>query len=86
MCGCGALGALGPDGDAPAAAAAAAVAGSLRRRSGSGLRAASHGHKMLQVLACGAVVFPGLFFALRRLLPAVFRHWSGADVVLVSER
>uniref|UniRef100_A0A3Q3WNL6 TLC domain-containing protein n=1 Tax=Mola mola TaxID=94237 RepID=A0A3Q3WNL6_MOLML len=41
---------------------------------------------MLQVLACGAVVFPGLFFALRRILPCVFRHWSDADVVLVSER
>ncbi|KAF3840636.1 hypothetical protein F7725_006498 [Dissostichus mawsoni] len=41
---------------------------------------------MLQVLACGAVVFPGLFFALRRLLPCVFKHWSDADVVLISER
>ncbi|XP_062262291.1 ceramide synthase-like [Platichthys flesus] len=41
---------------------------------------------MLQVLACGAVVFPGLFLAFRRLLPCVFRHWSDADVVLVSER
>ncbi|XP_029375047.1 smoothelin-like protein 2 isoform X3 [Echeneis naucrates] len=41
---------------------------------------------MLQVLACGAVVFPGLFFAFRRILPCVFRHWSDADVVLVSER
>ncbi|KAJ4923693.1 hypothetical protein JOQ06_013972 [Pogonophryne albipinna] len=40
---------------------------------------------MLQVLACGAVVFPGLFFALRRLLPCVFKHWSDADVVLISE-
>ncbi|XP_047462692.1 TLC domain-containing protein 3A-like [Mugil cephalus] len=41
---------------------------------------------MLQVLACGAVVFPGLFFAFKRILPCVFRHWSDADVVLVSER
>ncbi|XP_054611362.1 ceramide synthase isoform X2 [Dunckerocampus dactyliophorus] len=41
---------------------------------------------MLQVLACGAVVFPGLFFAFRRILPRVFTHWSDADVVLVSER
>nr|XP_057933606.1 TLC domain-containing protein 3A [Doryrhamphus excisus] len=41
---------------------------------------------MLQVLACGAVVFPGLFFAFRRILPRVFPHWSDADVVLVSER
>uniref|UniRef100_A0A3Q1H2D3 Protein FAM57B-like n=1 Tax=Acanthochromis polyacanthus TaxID=80966 RepID=A0A3Q1H2D3_9TELE len=41
---------------------------------------------MLQVLACGAVVFPGLFFAFRRILPCVFKHWSDADVVLVSER
>uniref|UniRef100_A0A3Q0S0E8 TLC domain containing 3A n=1 Tax=Amphilophus citrinellus TaxID=61819 RepID=A0A3Q0S0E8_AMPCI len=40
---------------------------------------------MLQVLACGAVVFPGLFFAFRRVLPCVFKHWSDADVVLVSE-
>ncbi|XP_026226888.1 TLC domain-containing protein 3A isoform X1 [Anabas testudineus] len=41
---------------------------------------------MLQVLACGAVVFPGLFFAFKRILPCVFKHWSDADVVLVSER
>ncbi|XP_077403279.1 TLC domain-containing protein 3A [Vanacampus margaritifer] len=41
---------------------------------------------MLQVLACGAVVFPGLFFAFRKILPRVFKHWSDADVVLVSER
>ncbi|XP_072230397.1 ceramide synthase [Leuresthes tenuis] len=41
---------------------------------------------MLQVLACGAVVFPGLFLAFRRILPCVFKHWSDADVVLVSER
>lgn len=42
--------------------------------------------RMLEVLASGAVVFPGLFFAFRRFLPCVFRHWSDADVVLVSER
>ncbi|XP_039888375.1 ceramide synthase isoform X2 [Simochromis diagramma] len=42
--------------------------------------------RMLQVLACGAVVFPGLFFAFRKILPCVFKHWSDADVVLVSER
>ncbi|XP_026183687.1 smoothelin-like protein 1 isoform X2 [Mastacembelus armatus] len=41
---------------------------------------------MLKVLACGAVVFPGLFLAFRRILPCVFKHWSDADVVLVSER
>lgn len=42
--------------------------------------------RMLEVLASGAVVFPGLFFALRRFLPCAFKHWSDADVVLVSER
>lgn len=54
----------------------------------SGLRAGSEENpgRMLQVLACGAVVFPGLFFAFRRILPCVFKHWSDADVVLVSER
>ncbi|XP_070411576.1 smoothelin-like protein 2 isoform X3 [Nothobranchius furzeri] len=41
---------------------------------------------MLQVLACGVVVFPGLFLAFRRILPSVFKHWNDADVVLVSER
>ncbi|XP_034033732.1 TLC domain-containing protein 3A [Thalassophryne amazonica] len=41
---------------------------------------------MFQVLACGAVVFPGVFFAFRRILPKLFKHWSDADVVLVSER
>lgn len=41
---------------------------------------------MLEVLASGAVVFPGLFFALRRFLPCAFKRWSDADVVLVSER
>lgn len=42
--------------------------------------------RMLEVLAYGAVVFPGLFFAFRRILPSVFRTWTDADVVLVSER
>ncbi|CAL8279007.1 unnamed protein product [Arctogadus glacialis] len=41
---------------------------------------------MLQVLACGVVVFPGLFFAFRRILPSIFKQWTDADVVLVSER
>ncbi|RVE64177.1 hypothetical protein OJAV_G00143940 [Oryzias javanicus] len=41
---------------------------------------------MLQVLACGAVVFPGLFVAFRRILPCFFKNWTDADVVLVSER
>lgn len=54
----------------------------------SGVRAAREENmsRMLQVLACGAVVFPGLFFAFRKILPCVFKHWSDADVVLVSER
>lgn len=37
-------------------------------------------------MASGAVVFPGLFVAFRSVLPRVFRRWSDADVVLVSER
>ncbi|XP_018610617.1 protein FAM57A [Scleropages formosus] len=42
---------------------------------------------MLQVLWCGAVVlFPGLFFCLRKALPSIFTQWTHADVVLVSER
>ncbi|XP_013992528.1 ceramide synthase isoform X2 [Salmo salar] len=41
---------------------------------------------MLQVLACGVVVFPGLFFVFRRVLPSIFKQWTDADVVLVSER
>ncbi|XP_072303143.1 ceramide synthase-like [Eucyclogobius newberryi] len=41
---------------------------------------------MWKVLASGAVVFPGLFLAFRRILPRVFSRWSDADVVLVSER
>lgn len=41
---------------------------------------------MLQVLGCGAVVFPGLFFLFRKVLPSIFKHWTDADVVLVSER
>lgn len=34
----------------------------------------------------GFLVFPGLFLCLRCLLPRLFRGWSDADVVLVSER
>lgn len=41
---------------------------------------------MLQVLACGVVLFPGLFFTFRKVLPSIFKHWTEADVVLVSER
>ncbi|XP_076017473.1 ceramide synthase [Genypterus blacodes] len=41
---------------------------------------------MLQVLLSGAVLFPGLFLAFRGILPCVFKLWSDADVVLVSER
>lgn len=41
---------------------------------------------MWKVLTSGAVVFPGLFLAFRSVLPRVFRRWSDADVVLVSER
>ncbi|XP_076131403.1 ceramide synthase [Alosa pseudoharengus] len=41
---------------------------------------------MLQVLGCGVVVFPGLFFLFRKVLPSIFKHWTDADVVLVSER
>lgn len=42
--------------------------------------------KMLQVLVCGVVVFPGLFFTFRKVLPSIFKRWTDADVVLVSER
>lgn len=41
---------------------------------------------MFTALACGAVVFPGLFFGFRTLLRRRFTHWSEADVVCVSER
>ncbi|XP_056314643.1 ceramide synthase [Danio aesculapii] len=41
---------------------------------------------MLQVLVCGVVVFPGLFFTFRKVLPSIFKRWTDADVVLVSER
>ncbi|XP_060769326.1 ceramide synthase [Neoarius graeffei] len=41
---------------------------------------------MWRVLVSGAVLFPGLFLALRKTLPVIFRRWSDADVVLVSER
>lgn len=38
------------------------------------------------MLGCGVVVFPGLFFLFRKVLPSIFKHWTDADVVLVSER
>lgn len=41
---------------------------------------------MSAALACGAVVFPGLFYGLRTLLRRRFTRWSEADVVCVSER
>lgn len=41
---------------------------------------------MLAALACGAVVFPGLFLCFRKTLRNTFGHWSDADVVSVSER
>ncbi|XP_036381183.1 TLC domain-containing protein 3A-like [Megalops cyprinoides] len=41
---------------------------------------------MLHVLFCGAVVFPGLFVVFRKVLPSIFKQWTDADVVLVSER
>uniref|UniRef100_A0A672KV29 TLC domain containing 3A n=1 Tax=Sinocyclocheilus grahami TaxID=75366 RepID=A0A672KV29_SINGR len=39
---------------------------------------------MLQVLVCGVVVFPGLFFTFRKVLPSIFKQWTDADVVLVK--
>ncbi|XP_022623352.1 protein FAM57A [Seriola dumerili] len=41
---------------------------------------------MFTALACGAVVFPGLFYSFRKILKSTFTHWSDADVVSVSER
>ncbi|XP_034557320.1 TLC domain-containing protein 3A-like [Notolabrus celidotus] len=41
---------------------------------------------MLSAVACGAVLFPGLFYTSRRLLRRSFTNWSDADVVSVSER
>ncbi|XP_061137604.1 TLC domain-containing protein 3A-like [Syngnathus typhle] len=41
---------------------------------------------MLTALASGAVVFPGLFYGLGKLLKFNFKHWDDADVVTVSER
>ncbi len=32
--------------------------------------------KMLQVLVCGVVVFPGLFFTFRKVLPSIFKRWT----------
>lgn len=41
---------------------------------------------LLSALACGAVVFPGLYFSFRAVLRRIFPKWSDADVVCVSER
>ncbi|XP_040901677.1 TLC domain-containing protein 3A-like [Toxotes jaculatrix] len=41
---------------------------------------------MSAALACGAVVFPGLFYTFRKILKSTFTHWTDADVVSVSER
>ncbi|XP_041652703.1 TLC domain-containing protein 3A-like [Cheilinus undulatus] len=41
---------------------------------------------MYTALACGAVVFPGLFYSFRKILRRTFTNWSDADVVFVSER
>ncbi|KAK2816383.1 hypothetical protein Q7C36_022654 [Tachysurus vachellii] len=41
---------------------------------------------MWRVLVSGVVLFPGLFIVFRKTLPVIFRRWSDADVVLVSER
>lgn len=41
---------------------------------------------LLSALACGAVLFPGLFFSFRTSLRRIFPKWSEADVVCVSER
>lgn len=41
---------------------------------------------LFSTLACGVVLFPGLFFSFRAVLKKLFTHWSDADVVSVSER
>lgn len=41
---------------------------------------------MWTALGSGFLVFPGLFLCFRSVLPRVFRSWTDADVVLVSER
>uniref|UniRef100_A0A3Q3ATL1 Protein FAM57A-like n=2 Tax=Kryptolebias marmoratus TaxID=37003 RepID=A0A3Q3ATL1_KRYMA len=41
---------------------------------------------MLTAMVCGAVVFPGLFCSFRKILKHIFRQWSDADIVSVSER
>ncbi|CAL1570828.1 unnamed protein product [Knipowitschia caucasica] len=41
---------------------------------------------LLSALACGVVVFPGLFFSSRAVLRRLFPNWSEADVVSISER
>ncbi|KAM4565662.1 TLC domain-containing protein 3A-like [Odontesthes bonariensis] len=41
---------------------------------------------MITSLVCGAVVFPGLYYCLRKILKNTFTLWGEADVVSVSER
>lgn len=41
---------------------------------------------LFSALACGAVLFPGLFFSFRAILKRLFTNWSEADAVSVSER
>ncbi|XP_014871703.1 protein FAM57A-like [Poecilia latipinna] len=41
---------------------------------------------MLAALVCGAAVFPGLFFSIRKILKHTRTQWSEADVTVVSER
>ncbi|XP_072249169.1 TLC domain-containing protein 3A-like [Leuresthes tenuis] len=41
---------------------------------------------MITSLVCGAVVFPWLFYCLRKILKHTFTQWGEADVVSVSER
>ncbi|XP_057695086.1 ceramide synthase-like isoform X2 [Corythoichthys intestinalis] len=40
---------------------------------------------MLTAWVSGAVVFPGLFYGLGKILKFAFRHWDDAEVVTVSE-
>lgn len=41
---------------------------------------------LLSAVACGAVLFPGLYLTLTRVFRSFFPEWSEADVVCVSER
>ncbi|XP_074535472.1 TLC domain-containing protein 3A-like isoform X2 [Halichoeres trimaculatus] len=41
---------------------------------------------MLAAVACGSVVFPGLFYSFKKVLRCFFTAWSDADVVSISER